>query len=232
MPRRSKRRRGITGIEAAIVMIAFVIVAAALAFVTLNMGMFTTQRAKEVINRGLGEASSALEVDGSATGLTDSNNLVVNISVPIKLAPGRDSVDLRSDKLAIYLKTPSGAYENVHSGVYILKKDATGWILSAAESSLTDITVSNDTSTYPDLKTIANKIGASGPAAYVIFIKTVNEDTVMEFGEKAVIMVFLGSGLTSYQEIKLEVRPPEGAPLTVVRSMPAILPQDQAVDLG
>ncbi|MEO9308549.1 MAG: archaellin/type IV pilin N-terminal domain-containing protein, partial [Nitrososphaera sp.] len=36
--RSRKTRRGVIGIESAIVMIAFVIVAAALAFVVLNMG--------------------------------------------------------------------------------------------------------------------------------------------------------------------------------------------------
>ncbi|HDD26553.1 MAG TPA: flagellin, partial [Acidilobales archaeon] len=79
--RRRRFKRGITGIEAAIVMIAFVIVAAALAFVTLNMGMFTTQRTREVIHRGLGEASSALEVDGSVTALTDSSSKVYVVSI-------------------------------------------------------------------------------------------------------------------------------------------------------
>ncbi|GBF09192.1 flagellin [Aeropyrum pernix] len=44
-----KGRKGIVGIEAAIVLIAFVIVAAALAFVALNMGLFTTQKSKEVM---------------------------------------------------------------------------------------------------------------------------------------------------------------------------------------
>ena len=42
---RARKRKGIVGIEAAIVMIAFVIVAAALAFVALNMGMTATQEA-------------------------------------------------------------------------------------------------------------------------------------------------------------------------------------------
>jgi len=64
--RRSKK--GIVGIEAAIVLIAFVIVAAALAFVVINMGMFTTQKSKEVMQQGLNEATTALEVDGMVLG--------------------------------------------------------------------------------------------------------------------------------------------------------------------
>ena len=41
--------RGVIGVESAIVMIAFVIVAAALAFVVLNMGFTTSQKAKTSI---------------------------------------------------------------------------------------------------------------------------------------------------------------------------------------
>jgi archaeal flagellin N-terminal-like domain len=46
----SSNRRGILGIESAIVMIAFVVVAAALAFVVLNAGFGTTQKSKTTIS--------------------------------------------------------------------------------------------------------------------------------------------------------------------------------------
>ncbi|MCD6409824.1 MAG: flagellin, partial [Candidatus Verstraetearchaeota archaeon] len=72
--RRALKRRGVVGIESAIVLIAFVIVAAALAFVVLNMGFFTTQKSKETIRSGLGEASSALELDGSIVAHVDTTN--------------------------------------------------------------------------------------------------------------------------------------------------------------
>ena len=42
-----RKVRGMVGIEAAIVLIAFVIVAAALAFVALNMGFLQHKRAKK-----------------------------------------------------------------------------------------------------------------------------------------------------------------------------------------
>jgi flagellin FlaB len=61
----SRKLKAIVGIESAIVLIAFVVVAAALAFVVLNMGFFTTQRSKETIGSGLAQASSALEIDGT-----------------------------------------------------------------------------------------------------------------------------------------------------------------------
>ena len=59
--------RGIIGIESAIVLIAFVIVAAALAFVVLNMGFSTTQKAKTAIIAAVDEAGSSLEVAGKIT---------------------------------------------------------------------------------------------------------------------------------------------------------------------
>lgn len=213
--RRRRFKRGITGIEAAIVMIAFVIVAAALAFVTLNMGMFTTQRTREVIHRGLGEASSALEVDGSITALTDSDSEVYVVSIPIKLAPGREVVDLRNEKVTISLKLPDVFFEDIHKGV----------------KHLDDLGLS-DTNT----SAIVSAIWATAPTApeaYIVFIKDNVKDTVLEFGEKAIILIHLGSNtLDAYNEVKVEVRPPEGAPLTVARTMPAILPPETAVDLG
>ncbi len=235
-----RKRKGIVGIEAAIVMIAFIIVAAALAFVTLNMGMFTTQRAKEVMARGLSEASSALEIDGSATGLTNSNSRVVNISIPIKLAPGRESVDLRSEKVTISLIAGRNSYADIHSGVYILKYSSSGvnvgnetykWYLEDATNTDNKVGVSQNDN-YPSVKELALALNKSGPAAVVVFIKTLHDDTVLEFGEKAIVLVFLDNGLSSYDTFTLEIRPPEGAPLTVQRTMPAILPPDSAVDLG
>lgn len=213
MVRRRKTRKGITGIEAAIVMIAFVVVAAALAFVVLNMGMFTTQRAREVINKGLGEASSALEVDGSVTGITDSSGSGVElVSIPIKLAPGRESVDLAQGRTTISVITDKLAYEDWHQGV-----DPT---------QVTDKT--NLTKIYEDL----NNNNLTG--AFVLILNEKTDDTVLEFGEKALVVIKLPSNslLGPYETIRVEIRPPEGAPLTVERSMPAILPANQAISLG
>src|SRR5271157_1850832 len=73
-----KRSRGIVGIEAAIVLIAFVVIAAAMAYVCINMGFFAAQKAKSTIDQGIQEATSGLEIDGFVTGETDlANNSVV-----------------------------------------------------------------------------------------------------------------------------------------------------------
>ena len=48
----SSRQRGITGLETAIVLIAFVVVASEFAFAALSTGLFTTDKAKETIRAG------------------------------------------------------------------------------------------------------------------------------------------------------------------------------------
>ena len=47
-----KNRRGMTGLETAIILVAFVITAAAFAFVVLNMGFLTAEKSQSVISSG------------------------------------------------------------------------------------------------------------------------------------------------------------------------------------
>jgi len=75
------RSKGLTGLETAIILIAFVIVAAAFAFVVLNMGFYTAQRSKTIMSSGLGEASSALELDGSVLAYVDIGNNISTTNV-------------------------------------------------------------------------------------------------------------------------------------------------------
>jgi flagellin-like protein len=56
--KRFGNQRGITGIETAIILIAFVIVASVFAYVVLSAGLFSTQKAKEAIHAGLEEATA------------------------------------------------------------------------------------------------------------------------------------------------------------------------------
>ena len=211
--RKKKRMKGIVGIEAAIVLIAFVIVAAALAFVVLNMGMFTTQRSKEVIGRGLSEASSAIEVDGIVTGNV-TNNKVGALLIPLKVAPGREAVDLDPSKLAVKLVINSGAQGGVaYEDVYI---DA----------------VPPNQVTGTDINTLLGYVTQNGTAKIIIIQG--DNDKVLEFGEKAILVIRMPTGkyLDTYDEVMVEIKPVEGAPLTVERTVPPSLPESGAVSLG
>lgn len=62
-----KREEGITGLETAIILIAFVIVASVFAFVVLSTGLFSADRGKETVFAGLQKARGNLEVRGAVT---------------------------------------------------------------------------------------------------------------------------------------------------------------------
>jgi archaeal flagellin FlaB len=59
-----KKERGITGLETAIILIAFVVVAAVFAYTVLSAGLFSTQKSQEAIYSGLEQAQSTLEIKG------------------------------------------------------------------------------------------------------------------------------------------------------------------------
>jgi len=61
-----------TGLEAAIVLIAFIVVAAVFSYVVLGAGFFTTQKSQEVVHTGVSQASSSMEIVGYVYGLQDS----------------------------------------------------------------------------------------------------------------------------------------------------------------
>jgi len=63
-----KNEGAFTGLEAAIVLIAFVVVAAVFSYVMLGAGFFATQEAQQVVHTGSQQASSSLEIIGNVYG--------------------------------------------------------------------------------------------------------------------------------------------------------------------
>ena len=85
---------GFTGLEAAIVLIAFVVVAAVFSYVVLGAGFFTTQKSQEVVHTGVAQASSTLEVVGNVYGTSDvANGQVQAFNFSVALAAGGTPVD-------------------------------------------------------------------------------------------------------------------------------------------
>lgn len=58
-------QKGITGLETAIILIAFVVVAAVFAYTVLSAGLFSAQKSSESVYQGLEEAQSTIELRGS-----------------------------------------------------------------------------------------------------------------------------------------------------------------------
>jgi len=85
---------GFTGLEAAIVLIAFVVVAAVFSYVVLGAGFFTTQKAQETVHTGVSQATSAVELSGPVMAKAGGGQNVTNISFYLQLAAGGNAVDV------------------------------------------------------------------------------------------------------------------------------------------
>jgi len=68
----SRDEKGITGLETAIILIAFVVVAAVFAYTALSAGLFATQKSQEAVFAGLEEARSSVELRGSVTAIAST----------------------------------------------------------------------------------------------------------------------------------------------------------------
>ncbi|MBM3133089.1 MAG: flagellin, partial [Chloroflexi bacterium] len=58
LSRMHKGERGITGLETAIIVIAFVVVAAVFAYTILSSGLFSSQKAEETVHSGVAQSQA------------------------------------------------------------------------------------------------------------------------------------------------------------------------------
>ena len=61
---RRRDQRGVTGLETAIILIAFVVVASVFAYTVLSAGIFSAEKGKEGIHSGLEQARSSMQIVG------------------------------------------------------------------------------------------------------------------------------------------------------------------------
>jgi flagellin FlaB len=97
MDKSGKRgEKGITGLETAIILIAFVVVAAVFAYTTLSSGLFATQKAQEAAYSGLQEAQSSIELKSPViltANTTGSTGMVQQISFCVSNLLGGSAID-------------------------------------------------------------------------------------------------------------------------------------------
>jgi flagellin FlaB len=208
-----KSKKGIVGVEAAIVLIAFLIIAAALSYVVINMGFYTTQKTKETMQTGLDESLTALQLDGVVTAKTNTNSShILYILIPVKLSAGRGAVDLGSSSVVVSVYLPNATLMNIYKGAVVTNE--TTW-----DSLIETLNLTNN------------------QAKFAIYNDNGNNNYVLESNEKAFLVIRLNATsstgmLGNYETIKIEVRTAKGAALTVVRTAPGGLSQNSFVDLG
>jgi flagellin FlaB len=85
-----QKQEGITGLETAIILIAFVIVASVFAYVVLSAGLFSSQKAKEAVNAGVRSTMSVIELKGNVVAKMESSvvtELYFNVGIPAAGTP-------------------------------------------------------------------------------------------------------------------------------------------------
>ena len=204
---------GITGLETAIVLIAFIVVAAVFAFTVLTTGLFTTEKAKQTAQAGVGETQSTLTLKGSviATATTedcpgDEVMCVKTISFKLGQAAGSDPVDLEPSRTLI---TYSDA-NNQEIGVYA----------SDGDRPYTGAAVMDALEDADDPVNWGNRwlLGAG---------ETVDSGEVVEF---TLNLLDMDAGIEANREFHIEVIPAQGAVIPVVRITPLEL--KPAMDLN
>jgi len=93
-----REERGITGLETAIILIAFVVVATIFAFVVLTTGIFSAERGKETVFAGLQKARGTMEVRGGIVASASGSPLAINaIFFTVATTAGGESIPLNPD---------------------------------------------------------------------------------------------------------------------------------------
>ncbi len=93
--RSARDEQGITGLETAIILIAFVVVATIFAFVVLTTGVFSSERGKETVFAGLEKARGTMEVRGGVVVTAVGTTLAVDdIQFAVATTAGGEPVPL------------------------------------------------------------------------------------------------------------------------------------------
>ncbi len=136
----NKEQSGITGLETAIILIAFIVVASVFAYTVLSAGLFSSQKTEEVINSGIDEAESTLMIMGNVIaykGTASGDECVTKLQFTIgKALSGGGSIDLTP----WYRIDANGALVSP-----VISECDTAWTSTGA-----NVTVSTDASDYKE----------------------------------------------------------------------------------
>jgi archaeal flagellin FlaB len=198
-----KDESGITALETAIILIAFVVVAAIFAFTVLSTGTFLTERSKEAAYGGLQEVRGSMELKGSVVAFDPTGNGDVNfIELTIATAAGGSSVDLNTNIPKIQITYHDKDYNEILPALKGTVNTAGKWIVSEC------------------IHCVVSGCEASG-------------DCILPTGGLARIVVGIPANdvtnMKAYRTFSIELKPPTGGTMLVERTLPAQI--DQVTDL-
>jgi flagellin FlaB len=196
------REEGLTGLETAIILIAFVTVAAVFGYAVLSAGIFSADKAKGTIYQGMEEAKSSMEIKGNVIATSAAGAEVRTVEFVVSNSIGEYPIDL----------TPEGDASGNNCTV-ISYSDESQYV-----SELTDWEIT------PLAEADADNLLEMGEQ----FLVTVYVNATAEVGPPAVA-AHLTNALVENTVFTLEMKPPHGATIVVTRRTPAEL--DSVMDL-
>jgi len=217
-----RQKRGIVGLEAAIVLIAFVIIAAAFSFMVVNQGLFATERGKAVVQEGLQQASTPLSMDGTIFVRTTSTGTSVNcIVIPLR-AFGVDYVAVWQNETVVTLKVASNAWGNVYGGVLYDNSTPTQTYDPTGDKFDDFVGVSQSGTKY-----VHGTYNATAMTTVaVLAIENSNNDESLNADEKGYLIITLSSSDVAAvrERIVVEIRLEKTAPLSIEFNVPESMP--------
>ncbi|MBN2336781.1 hypothetical protein JXL21_14590 [Candidatus Bathyarchaeota archaeon] len=200
------KRRGMTGLETAIILVAFVITAAAFAFVVLNMGFLTAEKTQSVISSGMAEAASALLTDSgmvaqfaNVTG-DQSAICLTKLTFYLKLSQGHEPIDV-DDNVMVATYTNQRCHGEIYS----------------TNGTVMEVTVVNGD---------GDSLLETGEKFKVCIDFTELSRSTVDPAQGSAANVYAHS----YEEFRIELRPSAGAVLTIERQIPAVYSTIMTID--
>jgi len=190
-----------TGLEAAIVLIAFIVVAAVFSYVVLGAGFFTTQKSQEVVHTGVQQASSSLEIIGNVYAM-------------------QANADTTPEQFLTYIKFTVG---NTAGGTGLdVSKMVVTYTDEQTRASDIPYSIKTGDALVTDLKTASQSMSSGLKTGQWGIIEKINAntDTLLEPGEQFVIGVSVPSSTTVNTPFTINLQPSVGAVFALKKTVP------------
>ena len=207
-----RSERGITGLETAIILIAFVVVASVFAFTILSSGIFASERAKETVYAGVEETQTTLHPTGGVVALSGpvSTTTAVNrLTFTISLTNDGDAVEL----------TP--AYTAGTSGAAPVSSGNTSPLVISYTDSTQHINDTRWSLAWLGNSDGDNLIEGDETAEITVWLHPRASDD--SFSLSTSTTAYMNHRLVGNGKFSLEVPPPVGASFDLQRTMPVQL---------
>ena len=227
-PELARAQRGITGLETAIILIAFVVVASVFAFTVLSTGIFSSEKGKETVYAGLQEARSSIEPRGSMTAYKGktSSDTIYKVSFVVSNAVNGEPIDLTPP----FTANDSAVDPDVSSGakyVTIVQYQDKNQFLSDVPWTVSFIGDNDSDNLLEDNEKAEITVWLLERENTVTNATDTGGVSIYESGEKGILSASNIPAVSG--KFTLQVKPPQGSVLTMERTLP---PQfDTVMDL-